>query len=141
MLLCFLNQCQGLRLHCLPAGFERRNDDRLHNEQNVLLAGVVRSELGALGGVKAALKEGSEDGRLYVGPIQDSGGAQRAISAEVRSKTESSEKRPPLTSECHTRQSCFRWWTWPRKAGGACGEVGGLGSVQFDHLAEKVFRQ
>jgi hypothetical protein len=78
MLLCGLRQRQGLRLHRLPAGLQRLYDDRLHNEQNVLLAGVVRSELGALAGVKAALKEGSEDGRLYVGPIQDGGGAQCA---------------------------------------------------------------
>jgi hypothetical protein len=35
-----------------------------------ILAGVVRSELRAFAGVKAALEEGSEDGRLHCGPIE-----------------------------------------------------------------------
>ena len=70
----FLSLC----LHLLPAALQRGHYDRLDNEQNVFLAGVVRSELRTLAGVKAALKEGSEDGGFHGGPIQIGGGAQCA---------------------------------------------------------------
>jgi hypothetical protein len=76
--LCLRRDFIGLNFHLLPAAFKRGHYYGFNNEQNIGLVGVMRAELGTLAGVKAALKERSEDGRLNCGPVQIGGGAKRA---------------------------------------------------------------
>jgi hypothetical protein len=48
---------------------ERPHDEKLDERENVLFARVVGADLRALGGVKRALEEGAEDGRLDAAPV------------------------------------------------------------------------
>src|ERR1019366_7406851 len=128
--------------HRLPARLQWLYDYRLHNEQNVLLAGVVRSELGAFAGVQAALKEGSEDGRFHVRPIQSGGRAQRAhigggqIENGIIGKQAAVEPSNVVHAKAVSAGGHGR-----AKLAELAGEANGLGSIEFDHLAEKMVRQ
>jgi len=53
-----------------PLSAQGRHQHRFHDQQNVSLAGVVRSQLAALGRVEAALEQRPKDGWLHLPPIQ-----------------------------------------------------------------------
>jgi len=59
-----------LFLHGGPASAQRRHQDGLDDEQDVVAARVVRPELRAFGRVEAALEESTEDGRFNARPIE-----------------------------------------------------------------------
>ena len=72
-----LSERRSLRFHVSPARLQRGHYDGFHDQQNVLRAGVVRSNLRALTGIETSLKESAEDRRLHVGPVQGGGLAER----------------------------------------------------------------
>ena len=61
----------------LPFGGERADDDRLDQPLNRRRVGVMRTELGTLGGVEAAFEQGTEDRRVDIAPIHAGGVMQR----------------------------------------------------------------
>jgi len=61
-----------------PVAAERLHDDRLDEGLDVLAAGVVGAELGALVGVEAALEEGAEDRGVDGAPVEARGGEEAA---------------------------------------------------------------
>ncbi len=73
-----------LHLHLLPAAAQRRHQHRLHDQQNILFAGVVRAQLRPLAGVQAALKKRAEDRRFDAGPIQPADLLQDAQAVAVQ---------------------------------------------------------
>ena len=127
---------------CLPAALQRGHHNRLDNQQNVFLAGVMRSELGAFAGVKAALEESSEDGRFHGGPIESGGGAQGAhigrcqiencvIGKQAAVEPVNVVHAKVIPAGGHGREELAQ----------PSGEVGGRGPVEFDQLPEKMVRQ
>jgi hypothetical protein len=126
----------------LPTGLQRLDNHRLHNEQNVLLAGVVRSELGTLAGVQAALKEGSEDGRLHVGPVQRGGGAERAHIGGGQLENGIVAKKSPVEMVNLMRaKDVSRGCHGCKELAQHTGEDCGLGAIAVNHLPEEMVRQ
>jgi hypothetical protein len=79
-----------------PLAAQRLHQHRLHNQQDVLLAGVLRAQLGALRRVQAACEERAEDRRLDGRPVQlgDAVQDRDALARPARSPS-SSSNRPP----------------------------------------------
>ena len=86
----------------LPGGVplppQRFQHHRVNHQHNVVGAGVVRAELGTLGGVEGALEQGAEYGRLDVAPVLAGGLSQALQCATALNSTVSAAElnRSPL---------------------------------------------
>ena len=64
-----LRVLQNLLADIRPALLKRAHEYRLNEQEDVVFAGVVRSDERAAGGVERTLEEGSEDGGGDVSPV------------------------------------------------------------------------
>ena len=145
----------GLGLHLGPAAAQRRHQHRLDDEQDVVAAGVVGAELGALGGVQAALEEGAEDGGLDAGPVEGGGVGEEsrpsAVEVEHGGVVEqaavevgmwSAPKQPPavMAAKSWRRRSrkAAGGSARPRRAGGVNRSVGQEADVFGEEAEEEA---
>ena len=88
-------QFAGACLHLFPTPPQGRHQHRLDDEQDVLLAGIVRAELRALVGVKAALEQRAKDRRLDARPVERGSFHQERRPSLSSSSTVASSNSPP----------------------------------------------
>jgi len=95
--------------HCLPAALEGLHDDGLDEEEDIVGAGVVGTDEGALGGVEGALEEGAEDSGLDVGPVVAGGGGEdgEVLDVEVDDGIAVEEAAVEVTDAVRAKDAVF----------------------------------
>ena len=88
-----------------PIPAQGRHEHRLHDQQDVFAAGVVRAQLGALGRVQAAGEERAEDSRLDGRPVQGGDPVQNGQPVGVQVEHDVIVEQPAVEVTDCTRRS------------------------------------
>ena len=130
-----------LRLHLLPPPAQRRHQHRLDDQQDVVLAGVMRPQLRALGGVQTTLEECAEDGRLDRAPIQriDAGDGIHGVAVQLQHQVIVEQTAVEVADLIRTEVTAFLHGA--EQLAKDTGEIFGIATGLIEQAREQLFGQ
>lgn len=129
----------GLLLDGLPLTAKGLHEDGFDDEEDVFAAGVVRAELGTLGGIEAALEECAEDGGFDGFPIEVGGTHELAEGFGGDFFDADIIKERPVEVRDALKEDIATVGHGLKKLLGVLDEAGGMGVGALDNFGEDAF--